>query len=143
MVYWNVFDPQFIQLAWFSFVLACGCLFPPCWWSFFKTKTLKTNFILFHFEIVLACSCGSLGTIYSTNTSRPNGLKCNACSCDILCFCWRQSYNGMFCWRPWHNTCNKMKCISKCSFSCHLYCLHCDCECIQWFKFFLMLNILY
>ena len=33
----------------------------------FKTKTLKTNFILFHFEIVLACSCGSLGTISSTN----------------------------------------------------------------------------
>ena len=33
----------------------------------FKTKTLKTNFILFHFAIVLACSCGSLGTISSTN----------------------------------------------------------------------------
>ena len=33
----------------------------------FKTKTLITNFILFHFEIVLACSCDSLGTIYSTN----------------------------------------------------------------------------
>ena len=35
--------------------------------EFFITKTLKTNFILFHFEIVLACSCGSLGTISSTN----------------------------------------------------------------------------
>ena len=34
---------------------------------FFKTKTLKTNFTLFHFEIVLACSCGSLGKISSTN----------------------------------------------------------------------------
>ena len=33
----------------------------------FKTKTPKTNFILFHFEIVLACSSGSLGTISSTN----------------------------------------------------------------------------
>ena len=33
----------------------------------FKTKTLKTNFILFHFEIVLACSCGSIETISSTN----------------------------------------------------------------------------
>ena len=27
----------------------------------------KTNFILFLFEIVLACSCGSLRTISSTN----------------------------------------------------------------------------
>ena len=30
-------------------------------------QNLKTNFILFLFEIVLACSCGSLGTISSTN----------------------------------------------------------------------------
>ena len=32
-----------------------------------KTKTLKTNFILFLFEIVLACSSSSLRTISSTN----------------------------------------------------------------------------
>ena len=31
------------------------------------TKTLKTNFILFLFEIVLACSSSSLRTIYGTN----------------------------------------------------------------------------
>ena len=33
----------------------------------FKTKTLRINFILSLFDIVLACSCGSLGTISSTN----------------------------------------------------------------------------
>ena len=32
-----------------------------------KTKTLKTNFILFLFEIVLAYSSSSLRTIYDTN----------------------------------------------------------------------------
>ena len=33
----------------------------------FKTKTLKTNFILFLFEIVLACSSSTLRTISGTN----------------------------------------------------------------------------
>ena len=33
----------------------------------FSTKTLKTNFILSLFEIVLACSSSSLRTIYGTN----------------------------------------------------------------------------
>ena len=35
--------------------------------KFFKTKILKTNFILFLFEIVLACSSSSMRTIYGTN----------------------------------------------------------------------------
>ena len=33
----------------------------------FKTKTLKTNFILFLFEIVLACASSSLRTIFGNN----------------------------------------------------------------------------
>ena len=33
----------------------------------FKTKTLKTNFILFLFEIVLACSSSSIRTFSITN----------------------------------------------------------------------------
>ena len=35
--------------------------------EFFEIKTLKTNFILFLFEIMLACSSSSLRTLSGTN----------------------------------------------------------------------------
>ena len=48
-----VWPPVYLTCAWFSSVLACECLLPPCWWSFkpkSKTKTLKNQF---HFVFFL------------------------------------------------------------------------------------------
>ena len=42
-------------------------VFVLAWSKKFQTKTFKNQFLFIYFEIVLACSYGSLGTISSTN----------------------------------------------------------------------------
>ena len=39
----------------------------------------------------------------------------STCRCNILCFCRRQSYYGLFLWSSWNNSYTKMKCVPRCA----------------------------